>query len=333
MLNKNERMEALRKNGMDTSKYFTLVVNEGIPAGSRINISVENGSEVVKPSRNFEEDMVGGKPSIPEAMNGFVVKTKAEVDKLTEDEIAKRILQDGYVRNTKLHRRFVAAQYMRMLESDRGWYGYLNTYYGYAYQFDMMFEEVRVLSKLEVRDRETFNERSQFFTNKVVCAVLKDYIKDVKTYIDGLDIKHCKGRPYVKITGYGNVFTDEIDSKIITPLEAMYTVCERSKTYGKLYNNLMSFKDLMIKVPYGTKKSKVWVDAFQREGAFYTLKNLIMFHDVRLFSGGRFYDMYEGMSRLNSLAKIYEGYQLNALLKETIKKNDFNFRQSIEAHK
>lgn len=299
-MKKNERMEILKNNGVDTSKYFTLLVNETIPAGTKINISIDN--------------FVNATPNV-------------------YSSIANQIVEDGYVKNTKLHRRFVAAHYMRMLESSEGWHGYLNSHYGYMYQFDMMFEEVRVLSKLEKKDKETFDERRQFFTFEVINRVLDDYIRAVKKHINSLKVKKCHGRPYVSISGFGGVFVDEIDRRVLNPIETAARLCRNNKTYGNLYDSLMVFKRVMIKLPYETRKSKNWVDAFQGEGAFYTLKNLIMFHDVELYYDGRFYDKYNAMEILNNLAGRYEGYQMNALLKETIKMNDFNFWDSVEAHK
>lgn len=314
MLNRNEKMAKLEMAGLDTSKYFTLLVEKDIPAGSKINVSVEKAKR-------------------PTNMDEFAQALKAELDQRTEDEVAKRIIDDGFVRNSKLHRRFVAARYFRMLESPEGYHGYLNTYYSYMYQFEMMFEEVRVLSKLERKDKETFNERRQFFTFEIVNRALEDYVKAVKKHVNELKVKRCKGRPYVSIAGFGDVFVDEVDKKIINPIEATAELCKRNYTYKGLYDSLMTFKKAMIKLPYDTKKSKTWVSAFQCEGAFYTLKNLIMFHEVDLYYDGRFYDKYNAMEILNNLAGRYDGYQMNALLKETIKMNDFNFWDSVEAHK
>ena len=294
MMNKNNRMEALKANGVDTSKYFTITVNENIPVGTKINV---------------------------------------EIDKSNADSVVKQIVEDGYVKNTKLHRRFICAHYMRMLESPYGWYGYLNMYYGYMYQFDMMFEEVRVLSKLEKRDRETFNERRRFFTFTAVQQILNDYVTDLKKYLKGLPIKRCKGRPYVRVAGYGNIFVNDIDRKIINPIEAMVELAHNNCTYSNLYESLKMLKRIMIKLPYTTKKSKTWTDTFQKEGAFYTLKNLLMFHDVKLYYEETFYDKYTAMEVLNQLVGVYMGYQMNALLKETINKNNFDLSRGIEAYK
>lgn len=288
-----KRMETLKNNGFDTSKYFTLMVEKDIPAGTKINIEVDT----------------------------------------TNDSIAQQIIEDGYVRNTKLHRRFVAAQYMRMLESPLGWHGYLNVCYDYMYQFDMMIEEIRVLSKLENKDRETFLERRMFFTHTVVEKVLEDYIDDVTKYLTTLKIRHCDKKPYIYIPGFGCVYTDEVEQKVINPMEALLELCKRTYLYKNLYETLKIFKRTMIKLPYHTRKSKTWVNAFQRAGAYYTLKNLIMFHDVKIYAKGVRQNQNESMYLLKNVAAVYEGYQLNGLLKETIKLNNFNFKKSIEAHK
>lgn len=290
---KNNRMETLKNNGVDTGRFFTILVNETIPAGTKINISIE-GNEA----------------------------------------IAKQIIDDGYVRNTKLHRRFVAAQYFRMLNSENGWHDYLNRRYDYMYQFDMMIEEVRVLKEIAARDNNTFAERSQFFTREVISKVLSDYRKDMIKYISELPKKKCKGQPYVYIKGYSNVFVSDIDNNVIAPINAAINRCKACVNYSDMYNALVYFKSRMVKLPYYTKKSKAWVDAFQKEGAFYTLKNLIMFHDVELVYGNVFCTGSENsMYKLNELVRDYEGYKMHALLKRTIEANNFNFADSIEAHK
>ena len=69
MLNKKERMNKLNAMGVNVSKYFTIPLENG---GSVTVIIDENGNPVK-----------------------------------VNDSIANQIIEDGYVRNTKLHRRFV----------------------------------------------------------------------------------------------------------------------------------------------------------------------------------------------------------------------------------
>ena len=282
------RFETLKANGIDTGRYFTLTVNETIPAGTKINISIEG------------------------------------------NEVANKIIEDGYVRNTRLHRRWVAAQYMRMLNSDIGWNGYLNRNYGFMYTLDMMLEEVRVLAHLEKVDAATFNERKQFFTKEVVHGVLEDYYTSMVNYIRTLPKKNCKRNPYVTLKGYGHVFCSNIEAEVLEPLRRAIKMCGDSRSYAELYITFAVLRRSMIKLPYDTKKSKTWVDAFQKEGAFYTLKNLIMFHNVKLVCDGRMHQTMEtSMYALNENVRSYEGYQMNAMLKATIKANNFDFARSV----
>lgn len=293
MMNNNNKMETLKANGCDITKYFTLVVNDTISAGTKFNVEVVMGN----------------------------------------DPIASQIVEDGYVRNSKLHRRFITAHYLRLLNHPDGWHRAMNMHYSYMYTLDMMTQEVYVLSKLEKKDRETFNERKQFFTFGVINSVLDKYVSDVRKYINTLTIQRCKGRPYVTIKGIGYVFCDEVERKVITPIEVLVDICKNSYTYESLYTSLIALKKVRVKLPHDTKKCVAWVNAFQRAGAYYTMKNLIMYHDVKLFYNGNFYDKYNGMALLAKLTTKQEGYQLNAMLKATIKMNDFDFKKSIEAHK
>ena len=85
MMNKrNERMEQLVNAGVNTNKYFTFELPEGLEPGAEIAIAI-----------------IDGKPQV--------------VNKAKENPVYNNIIEDGYVRNTKLHRRWVMAQMFRML--------------------------------------------------------------------------------------------------------------------------------------------------------------------------------------------------------------------------
>ena len=254
MLTKKERMEKLNKAGIDTSKYFTLNVNEGIPAGSKIHIVIDKDG-------NY----------IPE-----VVKEN--------DAILNQIIEDGYVRNTKLFRRFVMAQMFHMLnyKSYNGEYSGYNEYlkrnYSYEYTLQMMTEEIRVLSKLEVRDIESFNERKHFFNKEVVIAVMEDYLEKLKKHIEDMPDRNCKGIPYKRIKGR-DIFNADLDKKVYYPVRSYIGSVKYARNYKQIYEVLVQFMRNHIKLHHATPKSKVWIDAYKGAGAFYTLKNLVMFHD------------------------------------------------------
>ena len=160
MLNKNERMEKLNAMGINTGKYFA--------------VELDNGTKI-----------------------HLIVDEKGDIVQAHEDKIADQIIEDGYVRNSKLHRRFVMAQMFQGLNyksynGDKNGYNEWLKRHDFKYTFDMMLEEIRVLGKLEERDKETFIERSHFFTRDVVAKTMEDYIVELMKYVDTLPTKKKK---------------------------------------------------------------------------------------------------------------------------------------------
>ena len=308
MTNK-ERMERLNNAGINVSKYFT--------------VDLDNGTKV-----------------------HLIVDENGNFTQVKDDPIANQIIEDGYVRNTKLHRRFVMAQMFHMLnyvsydKKYSGYNDYLKKRYGYHYTLTMMLEEVRVLSKLEARDKESFDERSHFFTKEVVIAVLEDYMDKLEKYVDNLPDRKCKGVPYKRIKGE-DIFNDDLEKKLYTPLRKKLNAVRNANNYTVMWLALERFMKDMIKLPYNTPKSKVWIDAYKGEGAYYTLKNLVMFHDCVIYTGkyGVFhYDKsanFAGpaaMNYLNCKLDEYkgEGWRMFALMKKVIADNNFDFNDRMQ---
>ena len=311
MLNKNERMEKMNEMGINTGKYFTVNLPQGLAKNSTITLSInENGDYVVmNPNANI------------------ITITKEN------DPILNQIIEDGYVRNTKLHRRFVMAQMFHMLNyvsydrRESGYNAYLRRMYGYNYTLKMMLEEARVLSKLEVRDRETFEERVHFFDRNTIATVLEDYLIELKKYVENLPTKNCKGVPYKKVKGV-NIFVADLDKKLYYPVRAYASKVRCAKNYNEVYCVLSNFMKNMVTLPYNTKKSSAWIDAYKGEGAFYTLKNLVMFHDCTITAVNGINYGVNSMAYLNTVLNEYkgEGWRMFALMKKVIKDNNFDFK-------
>lgn len=297
MMNKNERMERLNAMGINTGKYFTVALDNGTQVHLIID---ENGNP-----------------------------------KKVDDVIANQIIEDGYVRNTKLHRRFVMAQMFQALNYvswDRKREGYNEWLkrFGIKYQFEMMLEEIRVLGKLEERDMETFFERSNFFTKEVITKTMADYIEKLKASIEIKKTYKCKGIPYKKVAGR-DIFVDDLDKKIYAPMRMDINRVKIARNYNEIYKFVKDFMNKMITVPYYTTKSKDWVDAYKGEGAFYTLKNLVMFHGCGIMVG---YNMVYGTEAVKVLnERLYEykgeGWRMFALMKKVITDNNFDFKKRM----
>ena len=323
MMNRNERMEKLNNVGIDTTKYFNLDLPNGLKPGAKIQLVISENGEPMIVADNYDENTV-----------------------MSNDYIAQQIIADGYVRNTKLHRRFVMAQMFHMLNyvswdgRESGYTAYLRNHFDYKYTLDMMIEEVRVLGKLEKRDQESFIERSHFFTKAVVVSVLTDYLEKLKKHVDNLPSKNCKGVPYKRVKGI-DIFNEDIDKKLYRPIRDRIQRVQRASSYEQMHRELVNFMRYnFVKLPYNTRKSKAWVDAFKGEGAYYTLKNLVMFHDCTIFTShyGRFdtinnrrFDGIEAVNYLKSKLDEYkgEGWRMFALMKKVIKDNGFDFNERM----
>lgn len=315
--NKENIVAALKAAGMNTGKYFSISLPEGLQPGAKINITIdENGVPV------FDGD-------------GNNIKTNSA---LTPDEKAllNQVCVDGYVKNSKLHRRWVMAQMFRMLNYESydgkrfGYDAYLNDNYGYMYQFDMILEEIRVLGKLQERDMGEFNKRKRFFNDQVVVDLIKDYKTKLKKYIEKLPIRKCKGTPYKRICGK-NIFVEDIYQKVLIPFDNVaYNVVYNmtpDTNYMKLYlvlKRLVKFAK-QYKLPFETPKCKEWKNAYKGAGSYYTLMNMVKFHNCR---ANGMYGL-DGVYFIEMLTDQYgetgEYYKLFAFLKKTIEDNHFDF--------
>ena len=101
--------------------------------------------------------------------------------------------------------------------------------------------------------------------------------------------------------------------------------------YKEIYKFINEFKSKMISLPYHTDKSKDWIDAYKGEGAFYTLKNLVMFHKCGIEVGDHMVYGASAMSVLNKRLYEYkgEGWRMFALMKKVIKDNNFDFQAKM----
>lgn len=303
MLNKNERIEKMNAMGINTNS-FLVNLPDGLPKNSTITLSInENGEYAI--------------------VN-------------TNDVVANQIIEDGYVRNTKLHRRFVCAQMFQALnyvswDKKRSGYNEWLKNHGVKYEFDMMLEEIRVLSKLEVRDEESFIERSHFFTKDVIIKTMEDYVDQLEKHISTLKTYKCKGIPYKKIKGR-DIFVEDLNKKIYSPMRIEISKVKSVHTYAEFYRIVSNFKKKMITPCYRMQKSKSWIDAYKGEGAFYTLKNLLMFHGCGIEVNGHMVYGAAAISVLNKRLDEYqgEGWRMFALMNKVITDNNFDFSKRMD---
>lgn len=293
------RVDALNEAGVNTNR-FVFNLPGGLDAGSTITVDINNG----------------------QAIN----TTTGEVVAVDD------VVQSGYIKNNKLHRRWVMAQMFRMLNS--GDYSkYLKVNYTYMYQFKMLEDELNVLMHMEQRDPESFRARKMFFTKNVVYSLFEDYLNKIDTFLATLKrhYHHKNGgkREYITIPRYGHIYTDKVDGCIRIPIQNMLVRINRCDTFRELYNLVYNFNhQKKVRLQDNTKKCQSWVSAFKGSGAYYTLQNMINFHNVFVIDDdGNTLRGDNAMSYVDSKLEEYkgQGWRYLGMLKKVIADNNFTF--------
>lgn len=296
-----ERIEALRAMGMDVSHLFAM---QGA-----------NGGECIASNKDGHLTMLDD-----------------------DDPLFKLITVQGDVPNRRLFRRWIMAQMFHMMTCTDYRSGKptgvteMIHRLGYEYQWKMLLDELRAQQKMERNDPENFADRNRWFNVKVATAMAEDYIEQLKAHVEGLPVKRCKGIPYKRF-GSHNIFVQDLNSKLYSPLRLAAYHIEAAKNATQLYNAVTKFNDKRFKMKHATPQSKAWVDAYKGAGAFYTMQNLIRFHNcTAIDDSGRRLDKYQSLAFLSAKAEEYKngnGWRLLAVLKKMLDDNGIDIKKKM----
>ena len=304
----NERMNALANNGIDTSKFFTITLD-----------------------RN--------------AVNKGIV-LKLDGDDLTVSladeyrELREQINENGTIACTKLYRRWICAQMLRIQKGiAEGNYRNIEDYMSYftfKYMKQVIFDELNALLAIERSgDIDTYNERSVFYTKSVIMDIYAHWINDLKGKLDSAKI-HIQNRnkwlepkhEYVVI-GNRNFYVDYIKADIVDMVSALKTI-RTTESLSAIRAIVVSINTKLKKYDNGRERIYsvpcAFKDAYKASGAYYTLKNLVLFHNANLVN----YETAEVLSGTEAFEYLktylsnvdYEGYKVYALMKDCLKKNN-----------
>ena len=298
----SKRAEALNKAGIGTKKYFSM--------------NALDGSECLM---TYDED---GRP-VP-------------VDE--SDPIIRQIIGGGTVPNKNLFRRWVMSQVFRGL-SERDYHGHLLGFtkwlerHYYEYQWKMLIKELHAQTKMYGKDMENFEARNRWFNKEVCVAMAEDFIKQLKEVALKQKTRNCKGAPYIRVKGFAKgVFVEDIDKKLIQPLQSILYTIESVKTAEGLEIAVRNFwkqakgKEWM----WSYKQCARWKDAYKGAGAYYTMQNLLRFHGAWFPRDNDFYKRgNSSLEMLETAAETYkdEGWRLFGLMKQMIEENGIDIEK------
>lgn len=293
----DDRKQQLERRGIDTSKYFSI----SSPKGDDILMRWDDNGNPVAVDEN--------------------------------DPVIAAIRKAGNVPNRRLFRRWVMAQMFRGLSFDwwprrgKGFTAWMKAK-GYHYTWKQTIEELRVQSVLARNDEENFRMRNRWFDREIAIAMCKDYIEQLKAYVDARPTHKCKGVPYKKI-GSRNVFVSDIENKVFWPLRnALRKVVDVSALASptSLYEAMRDFYRAIPLKNAHFEQCYWWQEAFKGSGAYFTMRNLIMFHGAN-YVGCHGYK--ESLRKLDEYAHDCQGYEMLGALKEMIRQNGIDIKAKM----
>ena len=249
-----------------------------------------------------------------------------------------QVMRDGYIFNPFLHRRFLPIQFLKMMRHNDNVIAQIKANYDYQYSIHWLRDEVKKLALLENTDPIAFNERKLFLTQTKIKSIIANYVANVEK-----EIKTLTGREYIdkdnqifkNLNGRGQVLVGKVTKKISKDERSVETVIVPSKSglsliydvnrlldinsntsYSEINALFKSFK--WIDLPKNTNKGREWVGCFYAQGAYYTIKHLIVMQGLS-FKNTR------GQEATNLLFThaTNEDYVLYAMLKECIADNNY----------
>lgn len=305
VMNASKKIQAMKAAGIDVTNLFAVANAEGIESIVRI----ENGSTT------FLSD---------------------------DDPIIIAIFKSGTVPNRRLFRRWVMAQVFHML-TQKNWktgqpIGFLNALQakGFRYSWEMLLEEVRVQSKLELLDQENFIQRNRWFNKDIASAMAVDYLKQLNKHVEVRKQKYkcCKGNPYITLKG-NNIFIEDLRKKVFNPLEKCERQMRSSQNMMELYRAIDDFYRIVKEYysPYELTMSAAFKDAYKGAGGYFTMRNLIMFHGCKMLSSkGNPLVESSSLRELDKLAEEYkdgDGWRMFGAMKEFISNNGIDIEAKM----
>ena len=253
----------LHKAGVDTDGFLSLRLHQSlIPEGAELTIQIRDKKtgELFTMNLNDDDNRIFGKNS----------------------RFYGQMMADGHVFNPYIHRRFIASQFHRLVvrHGIDGVRDAVAREYDWKYAIGQVKKETHKLANLEKHDRSAFAERSLFFSMNAIISIISDYVQMVHSEIDDAVSLTNRKNTRIYIRHYGLVERDNIRpmkyrfTKLLTDV----SVC---CTYTELDKLLEDFEFLELDRRLCLPDS--FITPYINAGAFYTLKNAIMFENKRIY--------------------------------------------------
>lgn len=304
---------------------------------------------VVLPTKNGSPKMVNEAEFLSALLEG-----NPEIVKLVTSVIGS-IEDSGYLDVDGIVRRWIPSQCLTMMFSRNGFHEELKMR-GYEYSWKVLVDEVKRQRDLHYKkDIEGLADRCRWYNSEVAYMMAKHYLNELQFRVASMHPYSHKNRPYVKLqcrwmnNGKG-VHIDELPV-FFSAFEKAANRIKGTKNPKTLCEAVIEFNDLRSGVKFTPSTiCSAFTNAYKAAGAYYTMKDLIMFEDCRMQLDERgttdaptYWDRKSGQKRkfveteesLEALERkasaivsesvVECGYQMLGLLKEFLAYNRFDF--------
>lgn len=295
---------------------------------------------------------------IKQTIANFInVNNKQELKDIL-NEIIAAIDNEGQLEVEGIVRRWVPAQCLNMLrgdlqsESASGFVYRKPTFHqtlmqkGYKYVWKVLANETNVLYKMyKDGDMDAFEVRNQFFNKEVVFALAEQFMAHVVKNIDKLSQYSIMSI----LEDLGVSCTNPNETALINVTINYQKAILYSNGPKDVYEATIQFQKLVNAYLRGTMGSRVeklkvpneFANVYKAAGAYYTMKDLILFEGYRFPDGGETVDaslrmletVFSNIANEYNLGEVNalqsNGYKMMGVLKDFLIDNNYDYVKMV----
>ena len=242
-----------------------------------------------------------------------------------DDPIFNAILKGKTIPERRLFRRWIMAQMFRALSTREGYNGMVNNF-NYGYAFQMLSEEMNAQRKMRDKDPENYKMRNRWFNTRLVVTMFEHYKKKLIWLRNHADSRYDADRDECMLNIERRYYTVDEINDILTKIDKLIQQVQYhpATVVGaiKSFINMMPAKDI-------TPASE-WKNAYKGAGAYFTLRNMILFHGCSIHTkDGQALDEKDSLKLLDKIANNHtsEGWKLLTLLLKELDLNGIDIKE------
>lgn len=263
-----------------------------------------------------------------------MVKWENGTPVIVNDEVFRKILDEGTIENGDIYRRHILAQIVRGFVSGN-FTEWLHRK-GYDYMWNMLEQELlRQASLYYHGNTERFKECNRWYNKENIIYYLEDYIKKLEKQIENKPTHTMKVstedgkivKAEYKVIRSRKVFTINIKKEVLSDYYERVRRVGRASDPVELYRAVSWFNKNKIHL-HNVDVPSGFVSDYKGYGAYFGMENLILFHGCRIHDeNGNILGRRESFDYVKEKADEYkcEGWRLFGLLNKLINDNNFDF--------